>query len=264
MAPRTIRRSSPFPATHPLADLDHRAARPEDRKPRGSHGDVPQRRIASLIVQRLALFDLDNTLIDLDAAFAVWAAEFADEHKLEPGAVDWLRTINEAGHLHRSEFFTMLREHFTLTDPVDDLWASYRQRMPHLVRCPTEVLDGLAALRSSGWSVAIVTNGMPDNQLGKIQRTGLADVVDAWAISGAEGIRKPDAGLFEIAVNRCDKSLADGGWVIGDNLVTDIEGGHAAGLQTIWIDRGKVRDQPHTPHHISPDALAAIRFLQSS
>jgi putative hydrolase of the HAD superfamily len=159
----------------------------------------------SLIVQRLALFDLDNTLIDLDAAFALWTVEFADEHQLELDALDWLRAVNEAGHPHRSEFFAIVRERFALADPVDALWARYRRRMPHLVRCPALVLDGLALLRSSGWSVAIVTNGMPDNQLGKIQQTGLADVVDAWALSGAEGIRKPDTGLFAIAANRCGK-----------------------------------------------------------
>ncbi|MEU6718977.1 hypothetical protein ABZ897_46575 [Nonomuraea sp. NPDC046802] len=29
--------------------------------------------------------------------------------------------------------------------------------------------------------MSVVTNGMPDNQLGKLRRTGLADVIDDWA-----------------------------------------------------------------------------------
>ncbi|MFI7056065.1 hypothetical protein ACIBLB_28780 [Streptosporangium canum] len=33
-------------------------------------------------MQSLALFDLDNTLVNLDEAFQVWAVEFADEHGL--------------------------------------------------------------------------------------------------------------------------------------------------------------------------------------
>ncbi|MFC7648345.1 HAD family hydrolase [Streptosporangium lutulentum] len=86
--------------------------------------------------------------------------------------------------------------------------------------------------------MAIVTNGTADNQLGKIQRTGLAEAVDAYALSGVEGIRKPDVGLFEIAAKRCGATLADGGWMIGGHLVADIGGGRAAGLRTIWIDRG--------------------------
>ncbi|GAA1018412.1 dUMP phosphatase [Acrocarpospora pleiomorpha] len=212
-------------------------------------------------MQRLALFDLDNTLIDLDAAFKLWASEFADDHGLGPAAVDWLLAIDRAGNPHRAEFFTMARERFALADSVEELWARYRTRMPHLVRCPAEVLTGLAALRTSGWSVGIVTNGMADNQLGKIQRTGLADVVDAWAISGAEGIRKPDIGLFDIAAKRCGKSLADGGWATGDNLISDIQGGNEAGLRTIWINHKASSNPDHAAHQVVSRIEDAIRLL---
>ncbi|WP_344975672.1 HAD hydrolase-like protein [Streptosporangium fragile] len=34
-------------------------------------------------------------------------------------------------------------------------------------------------------------------------------------------------------------AFADGGWTVGDHLVADIGGGWAAGLRTIWIDRGR-------------------------
>ncbi|MFI6476306.1 hypothetical protein ACIBH1_00150 [Nonomuraea sp. NPDC050663] len=37
-------------------------------------------------MQRLALFDLDNTLIDLEAAFLRWAEEFVSGHGLGPDA----------------------------------------------------------------------------------------------------------------------------------------------------------------------------------
>ncbi|MFG1827149.1 HAD hydrolase-like protein [Microbispora bryophytorum] len=33
-------------------------------------------------------------------------------------------------------------------------------------------------------------------------------------------------------------TLDAGGWVIGDNLTAEIAGGRAAGLRTIWINRG--------------------------
>ncbi|MER5320485.1 HAD family hydrolase [Streptosporangium roseum] len=85
-------------------------------------------------------------------------------------------------------------------------------------------MEGLVRLRASGWKVAIVTSGMADNQLGKIQRTGLAEAVDAYALSGAEGVRKPDVGLFEIAARRCGMALAGGGWMVGDHLIKDIGG----------------------------------------
>ncbi|MCG5217746.1 HAD hydrolase-like protein [Streptosporangium soli] len=38
------------------------------------------------------------------------------------------------------------------------------------------------------------------------------------------------------------------GWLVGDNLVADIAGGNAAGLRTIWVDRGTwpVRSTPRS------------------
>ncbi|WP_242659170.1 HAD family hydrolase [Thermostaphylospora chromogena] len=110
-------------------------------------------------MQRLALFDLDDTLVDLDAAFAVRAAEFAGAHGLGQQAVDWLVALNRQGYPHREVFFAKVREHFALAEPVEELWRWYRRRMPYLVRCRPEVMEGLARLRADGWKVGIVTNG---------------------------------------------------------------------------------------------------------
>ncbi|MGV9302519.1 HAD family hydrolase [Nonomuraea sp. NPDC003727] len=162
---------------------------------------------------------------------------------------------------HREVFFSEVREHFSLSESVDELWSRYRRRMPHLVRCRPETIDGLSRLRSSGWKVPIVTNGMADNQLGKIQQTGLAKAVDAYALSGIEGIRKPDVGLFEIAARRCGTTLADGGWMVGDQPFADIFGGRSAGLRTVWIDRGTWPGHEHAADHIVTDVLQAMEIL---
>ncbi|WP_433258693.1 HAD family hydrolase [Streptosporangium sp. CA-135522] len=108
-------------------------------------------------------------------------------------------------------------------------------------------MDGLARLGAGGWKVAIVTNGTADDQLGKIQRTGPAEAVDAYALSGTEGVRKPDVGLFEIAARRCGMALTGRGWMVGDHLVKDIGGGRAAGLRTVWTEgHGRIRSTRRT------------------
>jgi len=214
-------------------------------------------------VQRLALFDLDNTLVNLDEAFQVWAEGFAEEYDLDREAVDWLIALDRAGYPHREVFFAKVREHFALPEQVDELWSRYRQRMPYLVHCRPGVMDGLFRLRASGWKVAIVTNGTADNQLGKIQRTGLAEAVDAYALSGVDGMRKPDIDLFKVAAQRCGVVLADGGWMVGDHLVADIGGGRAAGLRTIWVDRGTWPGHDHDADHVVTDVLQAMEILQA-
>ncbi|MEU0486607.1 HAD family hydrolase [Streptosporangium sp. NPDC006013] len=157
------------------------------------------------------------------------------------------RRSDRAGYPHREVFFTKARDHFDLAEPVDELWSRYRRRMPHLVHCRPEVMNGLSRLRASGWKVGIITNGTADNQLGKIQRTGLAEAVDAYALSGLEGIRKPDTGLFEIAAQRCGMALADGG--------------RAAGLRTVWVGRGTWPGQEHEADHVVTDVLQAMKIL---
>ncbi|MEV0630167.1 HAD family hydrolase [Nonomuraea wenchangensis] len=215
-------------------------------------------------MKRLALFDLDRTLIDLDTAFRRWAEEFVERRRLGPEGLAWLIAQDRDTHPHREVFFSKVRDRFALTEPVEELWAGYRQRMPHLVQCYPGVLAGIADLRSAGWLVGIVTNGMADNQLGKLRRTGLADAVDGYAVSGVEGIRKPESGLFEIAAQRCGASLAEGGWMVGDSLIADVEGGQAAGLRTIWIDRGTWPGHRHRADHAIADIGEAFVIMRDT
>ncbi|NBE95178.1 HAD family hydrolase [Nonomuraea sp. KC401] len=212
-------------------------------------------------MQRLALFDLDRTLIDLDAAFARWAEEFVSQQHLDPEALTWLVGQDRDTHPHREAFFSRVREHFGLAESVEGLWAGYRRRMPHLVQCYPGVLAGLAELRAAGWRVGIVTNGMADNQLGKLQQTGLADAVDGYAVSGVEGIRKPETRLFEIAAQRCGTCLDRSGWMVGDNLIADIQGAQSAGLRTIWVDRGTSPEAEHQADHVVTDITEAIAIM---
>ncbi|GAA4943128.1 putative hydrolase of the HAD superfamily [Nonomuraea thailandensis] len=208
----------------------------------------------------LALFDLDNTLVDRLDAFRRWAAEFAAERKLGPRAVPWLEAADADGSVPMDAFFARVRDRFGLPEPAGELWRAYRARLPHLIRCRPEVLDGLERLRAAGWTVGIATNGMTDNQTGKIRHSGLATRVHGWAVSEAEGVRKPDARLFAIAAARCGTSLEGGGWMVGDDAVNDIEGGRSAGLRTIWIDRGRTPQAPASDHVVG-DVVAAIGLL---
>ncbi|MFJ9118861.1 HAD family hydrolase [Streptomyces sp. NPDC102394] len=214
-------------------------------------------------MQRLALFDLDNTLVDRQLALSAWAMEFADDRGLGREAVRWLIAADGQGLRARDQFFREVREHFGLAQCAGELWAGFRARMPDLVRCEPEVLEGLSQLRASGWRVGIVSNGMADNQLAKIQRSGLGERVDACCVSGEVGVRKPDVRIFQLAAERCGTALGAGGWMVGDDPEHDIAGGRAAGLRTVWIGGQLVRPRGEPPaERTVPSALAAIRLLR--
>lgn len=195
----------------------------------------------------LALFDLDDTLIDHRAAFRAWAEEFAAEHGLGSEGVSWLLTVKTGYSGPKDRLFRSIRDEFHLAEPADRLWRQYRRRIPELATCLPEDLEALEQLRGAGWRIGIVTNGMADNQLAKISRTGLVKLVDAWCVSDEAGIRKPDPRIFHLAAQRCGMPADHSGWVIGDSLTLDIAGGRAAGFRTVWINPSQC-DVPADQH----------------
>ncbi len=120
----------------------------------------------------------------------------------------------------------------------------------HRAGCCTAYPDAVPALervRAAGLRVAVVTNGMSDLQWLKLERAGLTRYADAFVASSAAGIGKPDARIFELALERIG-CAAGAALMVGDNLERDVAGAQAAGLRAAWIDRDG-RD----PGDITPD-----------
>ena len=185
---------------------------------------------------RLALFDLDDTLIDATGAFNAWAGEFIAERGLGPDAAPWF---------HEERFWTVppedayaaLAERFGLGDDPVELLNSSRKRFLELVVPYEGVLDGLEALRDSGWRIGIVTNGF-EFQQPKVEAVGLGAYVDVICVSDSEGSWKPDSKIFRLASERAGAPL-EGGWMVGDSLGSDIVGGNDVGMYTAWVRHGR-------------------------
>ncbi|NBF00120.1 hypothetical protein FE391_42230 [Nonomuraea sp. KC401] len=97
----------------------------------------------------LALFDLDNMLLDRLDAFRRWATAFASERELGEDAASWLVELDADGSVPMETSFELVREHFRLPEPAGELWRAYRARLPHLVSCRPEVLTALDRLRTA-------------------------------------------------------------------------------------------------------------------
>ncbi|MDX3403406.1 HAD family hydrolase [Streptomyces sp. ME01-18h] len=210
-------------------------------------------------MSRFAFFDLDGTLADRQSALSDALTCLCRSRALGPDAERWLRieladraTVND---------FTRLRDAFGLEASATDLWQEYVDLMSAAVTCRPEVLEGLARLRAAGWTIGIITNGAGDIQRAKLAGTGLASLADGVAVSGDLEIRKPDLRLFELAASRCGVSLADGGWMVGDNPAGDIGGGHQAGLRTIWLRGRPWPEGLPAAHHVVDDVTDAITIL---
>ncbi|MFD0307149.1 HAD family hydrolase [Streptomyces sp. NPDC127119] len=208
---------------------------------------------------RLALFDLDGTLIDRTAAFADAIASLSHDHGYGPDIEHWLLT-ELADRADRSDF-DRLAATFELSESAGHLWRVYVDRMAAAVTCRPAVLASLTRLKDAGWSIGVATNGASDIQRAKIRATGLAELIDGIAASGDIDLRKPDARLFELAAARCGTQLTPGDWMTGDDPLTDIAGGYNAGLRAIWVRGRPWPEGLATPHHTVDDVTEAVDHL---
>ena len=210
----------------------------------------------------LALFDLDNTLIDRREGLDGWARDFVRSRRLSGGAESVIcERLRERAY---PEDFVYLREALALSDDPGDLWREYVDGVARSVRCLPGAREGLEALRGAGWTLGIATNGAGDIQRAKLAATGLIPFFDGIAVSEEIGARKPAYEHFEAAAMLCGVRLDAGGWMVGDGPETDIAGGRTAGLRTAWVANGRTWiDGPREPDLVGQAIAETIEMMRA-
>jgi len=144
----------------------------------------------------------------------------------EKGAPQWGRTVatilSAAG---------LSNEH--LAETLNSLWVEHVERN-FWCNVPVNLADALGEVRAHGVRVAIVSNS--EGRLdGLFRSIGLRDLFDDLQDSGVIGIEKPDARIFERAMNACGASPAST-LHLGDMFATDILGARNAKIRAALID----------------------------
>src|SRR5579862_13390 len=99
----------------------------------------------------------------------------------------------------------------------------------------------LESLRARGLRLAVVANTWPEPPRvvrRELSELGIEARVDAVVLSGDVGVRRPEQAIFEIALAELGVGAASALFV-GDRLVDDVQGAHAAGLttmQAVWFN----------------------------
>ncbi|MEU6348791.1 HAD family hydrolase [Streptomyces sp. NPDC047072] len=207
----------------------------------------------------LLMADLDNTLIDRDAAFRSTAATLLAEHGLPEGDLDWLTTLDASGCTPRHEVASAIAERYGGLDARGFLDRGVIAR----TTLDAPVREALAEAVADGWTCVIVTNGRTGQQEAKIRHAGLDRLVHGWVVSEAAGCRKPEPEIFHAAAAAAGLPL-DGAWMIGDSARADIRGGLAVGARSVWVSGGRPwAESGYRPTHIAPDTVSALRLLTS-
>lgn len=142
-------------------------------------------------------------------------------------------------------------------DIIPELVAVFRAHTPSLF-LSHEVAHVLTRLRADGWSLAIVTNGLPSVQFRKVAALGLAPLVDAviYAEEHAPG-GKPCAAPFQAALRGLELSPAQC-ISVGDDLARDVHAAKALGMTTIRVARPGGSGSLHDEADVVIDSLRQL------
>jgi putative hydrolase of the HAD superfamily len=227
-------------------------------------------------VLRAVLFDWGGTLVEFEwdddllaaghrAGFAALgrgdAAAFTDRFRndLQPA----LRPGDDYRALLRRELGAGDEEVDRFLDAEYEVWT------------PAHALLGsahamLEALRARGLRLAVVANGWPEPgrlTRRRIAELGVAERVDAIVLADEVGVLKPDARIFQAALDQLGVGAAEA-LHVGDRPEDDIRGAGNAGLttaQAVWFnaDAAPVDVEPDFVVFTPIDVLNVTRRLAS-
>ncbi|MEU6184302.1 HAD family hydrolase [Streptomyces coeruleorubidus] len=212
----------------------------------------------------LLLLDLDNTLVDRDAAFRSAVADFLAEHGLPASDLTWVMATDASGYTARHEVATALTDRYGDVVPTTAIRALLDNGAADRVVLAQSSREALAKAQADGWTCVIVTNGRTVQQEAKIRNAGLDQLVHGWVISEGVGHKKPEPEIFQAAAATVSVPLP-GAWVIGDSPHADIAGASTLGLRSVWVTDGRVwTEDSYRPTHIADDVASAINHAIST
>jgi putative hydrolase of the HAD superfamily len=149
----------------------------------------------------------------------------------------------------RQAWLNALRSHGLdgeeLADELSLMFIEERKKR-HIVFDETQ--DVLLRL-SRNYRLALLTNGAPEIQREKLEKSGLSSHFDIAVISGEVGAGKPRPEVYLHCLDRLGAS-SNCCVMVGDNLRNDIKGAQNVGMKGIWVNRNGVLPE----EGIYPDA----------
>jgi putative hydrolase of the HAD superfamily len=211
---------------------------------------------------RAVLFDLDDTLTDRSLSIERLASRFWERYGSDLGDCevgDVIRAIHGGdggGYASREDLGAHLRSvlPWRKSPGAAEIVNFWRGNFP---RCNVEragVTPTLHALRQQGLKLGVISNGSTDSQSTKLEVMGIRSLFSVVLISEEVGIKKPDARIFRLGLEKLGVDAAEAIF-IGDNPAFDVAGPMAVGIRAVWLNlRG---DEPPAGV-ICPERITSI------
>ncbi|MCL2371901.1 MAG: HAD family hydrolase [Defluviitaleaceae bacterium] len=194
---------------------------------------------------KAVMFDLDDTLLDrskaADAMFSIIARE-CYSNKATDEMLQSFRKYDNNGYSSKVTALNRLFDDFRpdYRIPSTEIYAFWGA---HFSDCFLMDETALATIKIivSSVKTAIITNGSSQMQRAKIEKTGLDKIFDVILISDDVGAKKPDLRIFEMAIQKLGIQPKEALFV-GDNLANDVGGSQKAGMNGVWFNPNRLRN----------------------
>ncbi|MHC5354244.1 YjjG family noncanonical pyrimidine nucleotidase [Myroides sp. LJL115] len=119
-------------------------------------------------------------------------------------------------------------------DQVGELYLNYLPEFNHLLSGAEELLIYL----KPKYGLHIITNGFGSVQQSKLKNAGILDYFSTVTDSENAGVKKPDARIFNYALDSANTKVNQA-VMVGDNLLADVQGAIGVGMDVIYYNEGK-------------------------
>lgn len=194
--------------------------------------------------ESVVFFDVDDTLLDT-SRFAETARKAAIELMVDNGlpldkeiAYSTLKTvIREKGSNYDKHFNVLTKALLGEEDPmlVALGMVTYHNVKFSLLRPFPKTIDTLIYLKSQGYKLGVISNGITIKQWEKLVRLNVYQFFDEVITSEEVGFSKPSKEIYEVALKRM-KADPEKSIMIGNKFLQDALGAVEAGLSAILVN----------------------------
>jgi putative hydrolase of the HAD superfamily len=201
-----------------------------------------------MLIERIdtLIFDLDNTLIDRNAAMRQslhdWLITQGHEGPALEAALNDCMQYDNWGYIDRHDLCSWILQQYD--NKQNKLTVHELEHLLHVNNSrnvqPDARVQALLKNLHNQYKLVLATNGGSKTQRAKIEQTQLLDFFQPELIfvSGEMEFEKPDPRYFKIIIDQLQLDVTKA-LVIGDNPQNDIQAANECGLFTCWVSHGR-------------------------
>jgi putative hydrolase of the HAD superfamily len=213
-------------------------------------------------------FDLDRTLWDFEKNSHTTLLQLISYFNLTDKGVDTPESFIKKYKIHNAKLWDLYREdkikkeelrskRFLMAlaeygikdkDLAEQFGLAYIKQSPLQTNLFPFSHEALSYLQNK-YTLHIITNGFEEVQHIKLAASDLKQYFDIVVTSEKAGVKKPNAKIFEFALEQAN-AKAEQSIMIGDDLAVDVLGAEKVGIQGVYFNPHKQEHKEEVVHEI--------------